>query len=175
MSVRWLDRRQFLATTGAAGLALTGQHAAFAQGRGDTLLVVQELGPNSLDMQGVGSNQTVNGLAWNCYDRLMSYGVKTLPDGTPSYDKENLTPELAESWQVASDGMSCTFKLRKDATFHDGTPVTAKDVKWSFDRRSPSADFQRSRCRPAASKSASSSSRSTITPSAWTSSARTSC
>ena len=108
--------------------------AAFAQGRGETLLVVQELGPNSLDMQGVGSNQTVNGLAWNCYDRLMSYGVKTLPDGTPSYDEENLTPELAESWQVASDGMSCTFKLRKDATFHDGTPVTAKDVKWSFDR-----------------------------------------
>ena len=30
--------------------------------------------------------------------------------------------------------MSATFKLRSDATFHDGTPVTAKDVKWSFDR-----------------------------------------
>jgi peptide/nickel transport system substrate-binding protein len=30
--------------------------------------------------------------------------------------------------------MSVTFKLRKDATFHDGTPVTAKDVKWSLDR-----------------------------------------
>ena len=30
--------------------------------------------------------------------------------------------------------MSVTFKLRKDATFQDGTPVTAKDVKWSFDR-----------------------------------------
>ena len=30
--------------------------------------------------------------------------------------------------------MSVTFKLRQDATFHDGTPVTAKDVKWSFDR-----------------------------------------
>ena len=59
---------------------------------------------------------------------------KTLPDGTPSYDREMLAPELAESWQVAPDGMSCTFKLRKDATFHDGTPVTAKDVKWSFDR-----------------------------------------
>ena len=27
-----------------------------------------------------------------------------------------------------------TFHLRKDAKFHDGTPVTAKDVKWSFDR-----------------------------------------
>ncbi len=41
--------------------------------------------------------------------------------------------ELAESWQVASDGMSCTFKLR-DARFHSGRPVTAKDVKWSLDR-----------------------------------------
>ena len=30
--------------------------------------------------------------------------------------------------------MSVTFKLRKNATFHDGTPITAKDVKWSFDR-----------------------------------------
>ena len=96
--------------------------------------MVQELGPNSLDMHGVGSNQTVNGLSWNCYDRLLSYAAKTLPDGTPSYDRVTLAPELAESWQVASDGMSCTFKLRKDATFHDGTPVTAKDVKWSFDR-----------------------------------------
>ena len=45
-----------------------------------------------------------------------------------------LEPELAESWQVAPDGKSVTFKLRKDAKFHDGTPVTAKDVKWSFDR-----------------------------------------
>ncbi|MFX4865079.1 hypothetical protein ABTB62_20060, partial [Acinetobacter baumannii] len=35
-----------------------------AEGRSETLLVVQELGPNSLDMQGVGSNQTVNGLSW---------------------------------------------------------------------------------------------------------------
>ena len=30
--------------------------------------------------------------------------------------------------------MSVTFKLKKKATFHDGTPVTAKDVKWSLDR-----------------------------------------
>ena len=134
-----IDRRSFLqssAALGAAGFGALGFSGTplFAQGRGDTLIVVQELGPNSLDMQGVGSNQTVNGLAWNCYDRLLSYAVKTLPDGTPSYDREKLAPELAESWQEASDGMSCTFRLRRDATFHDGTPVTAKDVKWSFDR-----------------------------------------
>ena len=130
-----LDRRGFLQATLAAGAATClGPSLVVAQGRGDVLLLVQELGPNSLDMHGVGSNQTVNGLAWNCYDRLMTYAPKTLPDGTVSYDRQALAPELAESWQVAADGMSCTFKLRKDATFHDGTPVTANDVKWSFDR-----------------------------------------
>jgi peptide/nickel transport system substrate-binding protein len=131
-----LDRREFLALTlaGATAASFGAGRPASAQSRAETLLLVQELGPNSLDMQGVGSNQTVNGLAWNCYDRLMTYASKTLPDGTLSYDRAVLAPELAESWQVASDGMSCTFKLRKDATFHDGSPVTAKDVKWSFDR-----------------------------------------
>jgi peptide/nickel transport system substrate-binding protein len=131
---RELDRRLLLKGA-SAGLAMSlAGHGALAQGRNDTLLVVQELGPNSLDMQGLGSNQTVNGLSWNCYDRLMTYAAKTLPDGTPSYDRATLAPELAESWEVAADGMSCTFKLRRDAVFHDGAPVTAKDVKWSFDR-----------------------------------------
>jgi peptide/nickel transport system substrate-binding protein len=131
----FLNRRHFLQTTlaGATAAAFRGSDAD-AQGRSETLLVVQELGPNSLDMQGVGSNQTVNGLSWNCYDRLLTHTSKTLPDGTLSYDREKLAPELAESWEVAADEMSCTFKLRKDARFHDGTPVTAKDVKWSFDR-----------------------------------------
>ena len=131
----FLNRRHFLQTTLAgASVAAFGISDAEAQGRAETLLVVQELGANSLDMQGVGSNQTVNGLSWNCYDRLLTYASKTLADGTPSYDREKLAPELAESWEVAADGMSCTFKLRKDAKFHDGTPVTAADVKWSFDR-----------------------------------------
>ena len=131
----FLNRRRFLQTSlaGATTAAFGGSDAE-AQGRAETLLVVQELSPNSLDMQGVGSNQTVNGLSWNCYDRLLTYASKTLPDGTQSYDREKLAPELAEGWEVAADGMSCTFRLRKDAKFHDGTPVTANDVKWSFDR-----------------------------------------
>ena len=40
--------------------------------------------------------------------------------------------ELADDMNVGD--MSVTFKLKKNATFHDGTPVTAKDVKWSLDR-----------------------------------------
>jgi peptide/nickel transport system substrate-binding protein len=64
----------------------------------------------------------------------MTFGRKSLPDGASTYDYTKLEPELAERWQVASDGMSATFHLRKDAKFHDGTPVTAKDVEWSLDR-----------------------------------------
>jgi peptide/nickel transport system substrate-binding protein len=107
---------------------------AFAQGRNETLIVVVESGPNSMDIHGVGANRPAYQASWNLYDRLMTYGARTLPDGTTMYDYAALKPELAESWTLAPDGLSVTFKLRRDAKFHDGTPVTAKDVKWSLDR-----------------------------------------
>ncbi len=42
--------------------------------------------------------------------------------------------DLAESCSVSSDGLVYTFILREGATFHDGKPVTAHDVKWSIER-----------------------------------------
>ena len=99
------------------------------------LTVVQGGGfPNGLDLHQVGTNRPAYGISWCLYDRLVTFGTKTLPDGSLSYDYTVIEPELAESWTVADDGMSVTFNLRQDATFHDGTPVTAKDVKWSYDR-----------------------------------------
>jgi peptide/nickel transport system substrate-binding protein len=134
-----MDRRVFNASTalalGLAGAPLTAPRHAHAQARPkDVLLVANEFGPNSLDIQTVGANRPSYGVSWLCYDRLMTYGKKTLPDGRVVYDINKLEPELAESWKIAPDGESVTFKLRKNAKFHDGTPVTAKDVKWSFDR-----------------------------------------
>ena len=130
-----MDRRDFLAAgSGAAALAAL-PHTAQAQNRPkDVLVVANEFGPNSLDIHTVGANRPSYGVSWLCYDRLMTYGRKTLPDGRVVYDIAKLEPELAESWKIAPDGNSVTFKLRKNARFHDGTPVTAKDVKWSFDR-----------------------------------------
>jgi peptide/nickel transport system substrate-binding protein len=43
-------------------------------------------------------------------------------------------PSLAESWTLAKDGVTYEFVLRKNAKFHNGDPVTAEDVKFSFDR-----------------------------------------
>lgn len=132
-----MDRRDFISTTttGGAAIALGLPQAAVAQARPkDVLVVANEFGPNSLDIHTVGANRASYGVSWLCYDRLMTYGRKTLPDGRVMYDINKLEPELAESWKIAPDGNSVTFKLRKNARFHDGTPVTAKDVKWSFDR-----------------------------------------
>ncbi len=53
--------------------------------------------------------------------------VKPLP-GNP------LAPSLAESWTKSKDGLSYEFVLRRGAKFHNGDPVTAEDVKFSFER-----------------------------------------
>jgi peptide/nickel transport system substrate-binding protein len=47
--------------------------------------------------------------------------------------KWNIKPFLAESWSVADDDRSIELRLRKGATFHDGRPITADDVKFSIE------------------------------------------
>jgi peptide/nickel transport system substrate-binding protein len=46
----------------------------------------------------------------------------------------SLAPALAESWSVSPDGRAYDFVLRKGVRFHNGEPVTAEDVKFSFER-----------------------------------------
>jgi peptide/nickel transport system substrate-binding protein len=59
--------------------------------------------------------------------------VKPMP-GQP------IAPSLAESWSVSKDGLLYEFVLRKGARFHNGDPVTAEDVKFSFERYRGSAN-----------------------------------
>ena len=55
--------------------------------------------------------------------------------GLVTIDKElNVVPDLAESWDISQDGTVYTFRIRPDATFHDGKPVTSEDVRWSLER-----------------------------------------
>jgi peptide/nickel transport system substrate-binding protein len=49
-------------------------------------------------------------------------------------DASIMVPELAKSWQVADDGLSITFEIRKGITFHDGAKLDAQAVKQSLDR-----------------------------------------
>lgn len=132
-----MKRREFLQsmTALAAGSLVSAPavwSSAKAQARQETLLIVSESGPNNLDIHGVGTNVPGYEVSWNCYDRLISHEMKTGPNGAPYYDRDKFKMELADDMIVGD--MSVTFKLKKNATFHDGAPVTAKDVKWSLDR-----------------------------------------
>jgi peptide/nickel transport system substrate-binding protein len=132
-----MKRRDFLKSVSglAAGAMVPAPaiwSAAKADARSETLLIVSEGGPNNLDIHGIGTNVPGYEVSWNCYDRLISHEMKSGPGGVPYYDRDKFKPELAEDMNVGD--MSVTFKLKKNAKFHDGAPVTAKDVKWSLDR-----------------------------------------
>lgn len=56
-------------------------------------------------------------------------------EGLVRIDKENKAiPGIAESWQTSEDGLTWTFKLRKDAKWSNGDEVTAKDFEYSWKR-----------------------------------------
>jgi peptide/nickel transport system substrate-binding protein len=61
----------------------------------------------------------------NIYDRLLSYDFK---------DVSIIKGQVAESWAVAEDGLTYTFKIRKGMKFHSGNPVTAADAAYSLHR-----------------------------------------
>jgi ABC-type transport system substrate-binding protein len=71
------------------------------------------------------------------YDPATTYssGNKLIFSGLVSFDPHlNLTPDLAETWDISDDGTVYTFHLRENARFHDGRFVTAKDVIYSWER-----------------------------------------
>ena len=71
-----------------------------------------------------------------CYDYFSSNILQNILSGLVDYEigTTNLKPWLAEKWEISNDGKVYTFYLRKDATFEDGTPITAQVMKYSFDR-----------------------------------------
>jgi len=62
-------------------------------------------------------------------------GDKSVFSGLVSFNTSlYLVPELAESWDVSADGTVYTFHLRTNARFHDGRPVVAQDIIYSWER-----------------------------------------
>lgn len=72
----------------------------------------------------VGHDMAIGETQKNVYNALFRHV------GTPA----RLEPELAESYEVSADAIEWVFKLRRNAVFHDGSPVTSEAVKFSFDR-----------------------------------------
>jgi len=71
------------------------------------------------------------------YDPATTHGSgdRRVFSGLVSFDPQlNLSPDLAETWDVSSDGTTYKFHLRRKARFHDGRAVTAQDVIFSWER-----------------------------------------
>lgn len=65
-----------------------------------------------------------------------SYVQSVMFNGLTRFDKNTWepSPDLAESWEISSDGLVWTFHLRKDVLWQDGQPFTADDVKFTYDK-----------------------------------------
>jgi len=118
------SRRQLLKTGGLALGALGLARPAWAQTprSGGVLVSAQTSEATGLDPQLVPalSRSRRSPLTYNQLVRF-------------DFDM-NAVPELAESWEVARDGVTWTFKLRQGVKFHDGQEFTSADVKFTFDR-----------------------------------------
>src|SRR5918993_269953 len=76
---------------------------------------------------------TVNGLLTADYPTVYITGFIFEPlVGTSPIDGQ-IIPALADSYEIAADGRTYTFHLNPDAKWHDGTDVTAEDLKFTFD------------------------------------------
>lgn len=108
----------------AAGMALAlAASQAAAQTPPGVLIVGQIAEPKSLDPH-VATALNDFRILMNVYDGLVRFHDGTL----------EVEPALAKSWTISADGLTYTFKLRDDVSFHDGSRFDAEAVKFNFDR-----------------------------------------
>ena len=129
-----LDRRGFLRGTAAlgalaafGGYALNGADVALADsadaGASSRIVIGRAVDSDNLDPVTCIGNQ--NSFVFNL---ILEGLVKTSDDG------ESIEPCLAESWEVSEDGTTYTFTVKPGLLFSDGTPVTAADWEFTFNR-----------------------------------------
>ncbi len=130
-----IGRRQLLKYAGVGGLATalagcTGDppeengNGGNGAELGDSLVYATTISPSTIDPMRASDNFE-NIYTVNVYDSLLNYTNDSPPE---------LAPGLAEEWEVGDDDQTYEFYLREDATFHNGDPVTADDVVYSFER-----------------------------------------
>lgn len=115
-------RRDLLAGAGVAALAAQLPLVALAQAK-DSVIIAMTLEPPTLDPTS-GAAQAIREVT-----------LQNIFEGLVKMDRTGkIVPCLAESWEIAPDNITYSFKLRRGATFHDGTPFTSEQVRFSFER-----------------------------------------
>src|SRR5499426_4282769 len=104
--------------------AVTTVTAAETPRRGGTLLAVIGADPPSLDAHQESTFATLQLVA-----PLYSTLLQTDPYGYPK-----IIGDVASEWKISPDSLTYTFKIRPGIRFHDGSPLTASDVKATYDK-----------------------------------------
>jgi len=120
MFKRWLQTTTMATMVALAPLSLMAQEMPK---QGGDIVVTYKDDITTLD-PAIGYDWVNWSMIKSLYSRLMDY-----EPGTP-----NLVPSLAESFTVAPDGLTYTFKLRTGVKFSNGREVVASDVKYSIER-----------------------------------------
>lgn len=114
----------FRAAIALSALALASVNSLPATAQdSDTLVVARSMDVNSLDPARAFCD-TCQIYLTAVYEPLVTLGP----------DNQTLVPTLAASWDINANATEFTFHLKPEAVFADGSPVEAKDVKWSFER-----------------------------------------
>src|SRR6185312_5210757 len=119
-----MHRRHLMTGVAAAALLLmaTGTFADQPK-QGGSMIVTYKDDVSTLD-PAIGYDWQNWSMIKSLYSRLM--------DDKPGTTE--LTPDLAESYSISSDGLTYTFKLRQGVKFHNGRVMTADDVAYSYNR-----------------------------------------
>ena len=125
-----MSRREFLVLTGAVAGTLSvtrpGTDSALALPR------VQAASGGTLTVGHIGDVDNYDPLT-DALDQFQNYGRLLIFSNLTAYDAESaLVGDLATAWEL--DGTSWVFTLRDGVTWHDGSPFTADDVKYTFER-----------------------------------------
>ena len=101
-----------------------GAEAAETPRRGGILLAVIAAEPPSLDPHQEGTFANIQ-LVAPCYSLLLQFDPQ---------DFSKIIGDVAADWKIAPDGRTYTFKIRQGIRFHDGSAMTAADIKASYDK-----------------------------------------
>jgi len=127
-----VSRRSFLQHVGVAGAAAgafaASGHCAWAAGQGDPER--REGGTIIYDLRQEGSHLVP---AFSSFSTVIEPTVAFFNGLTRPGPELEPEPDLAESWDVNENGTHCVFHLREGVTFHDGQPLTANDVKFTWE------------------------------------------
>lgn len=128
------SRRTFLGKSAVAGVGLAASSSILSSSSitaaqsdtpvdSGTFIGIVRNQPNTADPH-IGADNPTGKFLIATYEPLL----RVRPDST------ELEPVLAEEWTVSDDGLTYTFTLRQNVTFHDGSPLDSEAVKLSFER-----------------------------------------